>query len=171
MKTSDNLQLIDIDKLIPYINNARTHSKEQIKQIQASLREFGFINPILIDDDYNIIAGHGRVLAAEAEGIKKIPCILVKHLSEAQKKAYVIADNKLALNAGWDMDLLKIEIQELEELDFDIKLTGFMAEEFDGCEPINLDDNLGDDKEEGQTYHCPKGQTYHCPKCGFEFEV
>ena len=129
MKTSDNLQLIDIDKLIPYINNPRTHSKEQIKQIQASLREFGFINPILIDDGYNIIAGHGRLLAAEAEGIKKIPCILVKHLTEAQKKAYILADNKLAEMAGWDMELLSIELEELKELDFDIDLTGFNSDE------------------------------------------
>lgn len=116
---------IDIDKLIPYINNARTHSPEQIKQIQASIREFGFINPVLIDGNFNIIAGHGRVMAAKAEDMDKVPCVFIEHLTEAQKKAYIIADNKLAENAGWDMEMLKIELEELKGFDFDLDLTGF----------------------------------------------
>ncbi len=125
---------IDIDKLIPYINNARTHSPEQIKQIQASIREFGFINPVLIDGNFNIIAGHGRVMAAKAEGMEKVPCIFIEHLTEAQKKAYIIADNKLAENAGWDMDILKIELEELKEYEFDISLIGFDSDEIDALD-------------------------------------
>ena len=125
MNVSNEIKLVDINKLVPYARNARTHSEEQIKQIQASIREFGFINPLLIDKDFNIIAGHGRVLAAKAEGLEKVPCIPVEHLTEAQKKAYIIADNKLALNAGWDLEMLKIEIEDLQEMDFDIDIIGF----------------------------------------------
>ena len=110
MEMSEDLKLVDIDKLVPYARNSRTHSPEQIKQIQASIREFGFVNPVLIDGKFNIIAGHGRILAAKAEGLEAVPCVLVEHLTEAQKKAYILADNKLALNAGWDMGRLKIEI-------------------------------------------------------------
>jgi len=124
-KHTEKLELIDISKLIPYANNARTHSDEQIKKIQASIREFGFVNPVLIDKDYGIIAGHGRVEAAKREGIKKVPCVWVEHLTEAQKKAYILADNRLALDAGWDEKLLKLELEQLEVLDFDISLTGF----------------------------------------------
>ena len=131
MEMSEELKLVDIDKLVPYARNSRTHSPEQIKQIQASIREFGFVNPVLIDGKFNIIAGHGRVLAAKTEGLKEVPCVLVEHLTEAQKKAYILADNKLALNAGWDMEMLKIEIGELKELDFDIGLIGFDGDEID----------------------------------------
>lgn len=121
---------VDIDKLIPYANNARTHNSEQIKLIQSSLREFGFINPVIIDSHYGIIAGHGRVLAAKKEGIKKIPCIRVEHLTEAQKKAYILADNRLAELPEWDEQLLKIEIEEIEGLDFDMDLLGFDLDDF-----------------------------------------
>src|SRR5665647_2105421 len=131
MKMSEELKLVDIDKLVPYARNARTHSDEQIKQIQASIREFGFVNPVLIDGKFNIIAGHGRILAAKLEGIKEVPCVLVEYLTDAQKKAYMLADNKLALNAGWDMGMLKIELEELEEFDFDLSLTGFNDLEID----------------------------------------
>ena len=108
MKTTTELNLVSIDKLIPYVNNARTHSPEQINKLRASLREFGFINPVIIDKDFNIIAGHGRVLAARAEGIQEIPCVLVDYLTEAQKKAYILADNRMAMDAGWDEELLKV---------------------------------------------------------------
>jgi len=128
-KHTEKLELIAIDKLIPYANNARTHSDAQIKKIQASLREFGFVNPVLIDKDCGIIAGHGRVEAAKREGMTEVPCVWVEHLTEAQKKAYILADNKLAEMAGWDMELLSIELEELKELDFDIDLTGFGADE------------------------------------------
>lgn len=131
MKTTEELKLIDIDELIPYANNARTHSKDQINKLRSSLREFGFINPILIDKDYNILAGHGRVMAAREEGIKEVPCVLVEHLTEAQKKAYILADNRLAMDAGWDDELLALELENLKELDFDIDFTGFDAAEID----------------------------------------
>ena len=128
-KTTKEMNLVDIDKLIPYVNNARTHSTEQINKIRASLREFGFINPVIIDKDYNIIAGHGRVQAAKAEGIKEVPCVLVDYLTEAQKKAYIIADNRMALDAGWDEELLKVELESLESEAFDLSLTGFDEKE------------------------------------------
>lgn len=125
MKTTTQMTLVEIDKLIPYINNARTHSVEQINKLRSSLREFGFINPVIIDKDYGIIAGHGRVLAAKEEGIDKVPCVLVDYLTETQKKAYILADNRMALDAGWDEELLKLEIEALQGEDFDVGLTGF----------------------------------------------
>ncbi len=128
-RRTDRLEIISIDKLIPYANNARTHSDDQIKKIQASLREFGFVNPVLIDKDCGIIAGHGRVEAAKREGITELPCVWVEHLTEAQKKAYILADNRLAEDAGWDFELLSVELEGLKELDFDISLTGFDADE------------------------------------------
>ncbi|RKD25221.1 DNA modification methylase [Caminicella sporogenes DSM 14501] len=131
MKRTEELKILPIDELIPYANNVRTHSKEQIKKLRSSLREFGFINPVLIDKDKNIIAGHGRIIAAKEEGIKEVPCVLVEHLTEAQKKAYILADNRLALDAGWDNELLALELENLKELDFDIDLTGFNAAEID----------------------------------------
>ena len=131
LKTTEELKLIGIDELIPYANNARTHSKNQINKLRSSLREFGFINPILIDKDYNILAGHGRVMAAKEEGIKEVPCVLVEHLTEGQKKAYILADNRLAMDAGWDDELLALELENLKELDFDMDLTGFDAAEID----------------------------------------
>ncbi|MBF0710474.1 site-specific DNA-methyltransferase [Gemella sp. GL1.1] len=127
MKTTKDMQLISIDKLIPYVNNARTHSGQQIKKLRSSLREFGFINPVIIDSQYNIIAGHGRVEAAKEENIKEVPCVLVDHLTDAQKKAYILADNRMALDAGWDEDLLRVEIEALTAEDFDLELTGFDA--------------------------------------------
>ena len=128
-----------INGLIPYINNSRTHSEEQVNQICASINEFGFTNPILIDEKNNIIAGHGRLLASKKLGIEEVPCIVLEGLTEAQKKAYIIADNKMALNAGWDEELLKIELENLKELDFDLELTGFNVDE--------LDDILGIEEE------------------------
>ncbi len=111
--------------LIPYANNSRTHSEEQVNQIAASMKEFGVTNPILIDDQGGIIAGHGRVMAAKKLGIVELPCIELVGLTDAQKKAYVIADNQLALNAGWDIDALRLEVETLQELDFDVDLLGF----------------------------------------------
>lgn len=113
------------EELVPYAKNSRTHSKLQIEQIAASIREFGFTNPVLIDAKSVIIAGHGRVMAAKELKLEKVPCIELGYLSEAQRKAYVIADNKLALNAGWDMDVLALELKELEALDFDLSVVGF----------------------------------------------
>lgn len=129
MKTTTNMELVELDKLVPYVNNARTHSPEQINKLRASLREFGFINPVIIDKDYGIIAGHGRVIAAREEGIDKVPCVFVDHLTEAQKKAYIIADNRMALDAGWDEELLRVEIEALQAEAFDVSLTGFDEKE------------------------------------------
>jgi len=119
------IEYVATDDLIPYINNSRTHSESQIKQIAASIREFGFTNPILIDEDGSVIAGHGRLVAAELLSLDEVPTITLEGLTEAQRKAYVIADNKLALNSGWDDELLKIEIETLKNLDFDTDLLGW----------------------------------------------
>ena len=129
MKTTTNMELVELDKLVPYVNNARTHSPEQINKLRASLREFGFINPVIIDKNYGIIAGHGRVIAAREEGIEKIPCVFADHLTEAQKKAYILADNRMALDAGWDEELLRVEIEALQAEAFDVSLTGFDEKE------------------------------------------
>lgn len=129
MQTTTEMKLVSIDKLIPYVNNARTHNAEQINKLRASLREFGFINPVIIDGEYNIIAGHGRVMAAKEEHIEEVPCVLADHLTPAQKKAYIIADNRMAQDAGWDEELLRIEIEALQAEAFDIGLTGFEEQE------------------------------------------
>lgn len=129
MQQIPDYKKINIEKLIPYARNSRTHSDEQVAQIAASIKEFGFTNPVLIDADGGIIAGHGRVMAARKLGIEIIPCIELAHLTETQKKAYVIADNKLALNAGWDEELLRLEFDELEQAGFDLELTGFSLDE------------------------------------------
>jgi DNA modification methylase len=131
MQSTERFEKVDIDKLVPYARNARTHGKEQILQLRSSLREFGFVNPVIVDKDLNIIAGHGRVLAAKAEGLTEIPCVFVEHLTEAQKKAYILADNRLALNAGWDEELLALEFADLKELGFDLEMTGFGADEIE----------------------------------------
>ena len=117
--------MVSIDGLKPYENNARTHNEEQVKKIVRSIEEFGFINPVLIDGNFGIIAGHGRVMAAKKMGMTEVPCLFVEDLTEAQKRAYIIADNKLALDAGWDEELLHFELAELQDMDFDITLTGF----------------------------------------------
>ena len=128
-----------VQDLIPYVNNSRTHSEEQVNQICASINEFGFTNPLLIDEKGSIIAGHGRLMASKKLGMEEVPCVVLEGLTEAQKKAYIIADNKMALNAGWDEELLKIELENLKELDFDLDLTGFNVDE--------LDDILGTKEE------------------------
>lgn len=131
-KTTTEMQLVDINKLIPYVNNARTHNAQQINKLRSSLREFGFINPVIIDRDYNVIAGHGRIMAAKEEGIKEVPCVFVDYLTEAQKKAYILADNRMVMDAGWDEELLKVEIEALQAEDFDLSLTGFDESELAG---------------------------------------
>lgn len=143
MITTERFEKVNIDKLVPYARNARTHSKEQILQLRASLREFGFINPVLSDKDFNIIAGHGRIMAAKEEGIKEVPCVFVEHLTEAQKRAYILADNRLALNAGWDEEMLSVELSELQGVDFDISLLGFDDAELNKL--LGDIDGVGDD--------------------------
>lgn len=122
---------VKIEKLKPYENNARTHSEEQVEKIANSINEFGFINPVIIDSDYGIIAGHGRVLGAQKLGMKEVPCLFVEDLTETQKKAYILADNKLALDAGWDDEILKQEIKALDDLNFDVSIAGFDIDDFD----------------------------------------
>ena len=138
-KTTSEMQLVPIGKLIPYVNNARTHSKEQITKLRSSLREFGFVNPVIIDREFNVIAGHGRILAAKEENIEQVPCVFVDHLTEAQKKAYILADNRFALDAGWDEDMLRVEMEALQGMDFDISLTGF--DEAEIADLFAADDN------------------------------
>ncbi len=149
-KTTTQFQLVKTDKLIPYANNARTHSPEQILKLRSSLREFGFINPVIIDRDYGVIAGHGRLAAAKAENIKEVPCVFADHLTEAQKKAYILADNRMALDAGWDEEMLRVEIEALQEDAFDLSLTGFdnteLAELFKNDTQVK-DDDFDVDKE------------------------
>ncbi|MBL8301143.1 MAG: ParB N-terminal domain-containing protein [Ideonella sp.] len=125
------IEHLPLDALVPYARNSRTHSPEQIAQVAASIREFGFTNPVLIDGEGGIIAGHGRVMAARQLGLSEVPCIRLAHLTDAQKRAYVIADNKLALNAGWDDALLALELREIDGLGFDLHLTGFNDKELD----------------------------------------
>jgi len=125
------IERIGVEALIPYARNSRTHSDAQVAQIASSIREFGFTNPVLVDEVNGIIAGHGRVLAARKLKMQDVPAIRLSHLTEAQKRAYVIADNKLALNAGWDIELLRLEINDLRGLEFDVSLTGFSTEELD----------------------------------------
>ncbi len=128
-KTTSEMQLVSISKLVPYQNNARTHSPAQIQKLRSSLREFGFVNPVIIDREYNVIAGHGRIAAAREEGISEVPCVFVDHLTEAQKKAYILADNRMAMDAGWDEELLRVELEALEEMGFDLGMTGFDEKE------------------------------------------
>lgn len=141
----ENIERISVEALIPYARNSRTHDDAQVAQIAASIREFGFTNPVLIDADDGIIAGHGRVLAARKLGLPDVPCLRLSHLTEAQKRAYVIADNKLALNAGWDDEMLAAEFAELRDIGFDLDLTGFTQEEIDALMPQEIDPGKTDE--------------------------
>ena len=143
MKTTTEMQLIATEKLIPYVNNARTHSAEQINKLRSSLREFGFINPVIIDRDFNVIAGHGRIEAAKAEGISEVPCVFADYLTPAQKKAYILADNRMAMDAGWDEELLRVEIEALQAESFDVGLTGFDESEI--ADLFETDSEVKDD--------------------------
>ena len=145
MTTTTEMQLVDINKLIPYVNNARTHSPEQITKIRSSLREFGFVNPVIIDKDFNVLAGHGRLAAAKAEGITEVPCVFAEHLTEAQKKAYIIADNRMSEDAGWDDELLKVEMEALQDMGFDLSMTGFDTDELDELFKNEDDSEVKDD--------------------------
>ena len=145
MKTTERFEKVPVNKLVPYARNARTHSKEQILQLRASMREFGFVNPVIVDKDLNIIAGHGRIMAAKEEGIAEVPCVFVEHLTEAQKRAYILADNRLALNAGWDADMLSVELAELQGADFDVSLLGFDDKELDKLLGADAEDVKDDD--------------------------
>lgn len=136
---------VPIDKLIPYARNARTHSPEQIAQLRASLREFGFISPAVIDNKFNILVGHGRIAAAREEGYKTVPCVFAENLTDAQKRAYILADNRLALNAGWDEEMLSVELSDLAGDAFDLSLLGFDDEELSALMDISEDEITEDD--------------------------
>jgi len=148
-----------ISRLIPYANNARTHSDEQVSQIASSIKEFGFTNPVLIDKDNGIVAGHGRVLAATKLNMTEVPTICLESLTKTQIKAYILADNRLAENAGWDMDLVSIQLKELQELDFDIDLTGFQIDEL----VIEIDDDV-------PKLDVLSEKIVECPECGYAFD-
>lgn len=157
------IKTVKIDSIIPYVNNARTHSEEQISQIAASIKEFGFNNPVLLDGDNGIIAGHGRVLAARKLGIDNLPVIELCHLSESQKKAYILADNRIAENAGWDMELVNIEIESLANDNFDVVITGFDLDiETPDFQPV------GEDEQGKLDILDPK--IIVCPHCNREFD-
>ena len=138
-KTTSDMKLVPIKELVPYVNNARTHSAAQITKLRSSLREFGFVNPIIVDRDYSVIAGHGRLIAAKEEGFSEVPCVFVDYLTEAQKKAYIIADNRYAEDAGWDEELLRLEIEGLQGMAFNVELLGF--------EPAELNKLLTNDED------------------------
>lgn len=143
---ASRIERIGVEALLPYAKNSRTHSDEQVAQIAASIKEFGFNNPILIDKDNTIIAGHGRLLAARRAGMAEVPCIRLDHLTETQRKAYVIADNRLALNAGWDNDMLTIELNELLEDNFALDILGFDSNELKALlDPIKATEGLTDE--------------------------
>jgi ParB family transcriptional regulator, chromosome partitioning protein len=163
------INYLPTDQLIPYINNSRTHTEAQVKQIAASIREFGFTNPILVDEGHTIIAGHGRVMAAEVLAIDKVPTILLAGLTEAQKKAYVIADNKLALNAGWDIETITAELQALDDLNFNLDLIGFDHDELKELLG-GADFDPATEDEQGKLDELdPK--YIDCPHCGKEFDM
>lgn len=138
------IQTVAVDKLIPYINNAKKHSDDQVTRLASSIREFGFVNPILIDKDFNVIAGHGRLMAAKRLNMDAVPCLFVEGLTDAQRKAYILADNRLGELGEWDMNLVGLEIGELQEDDFDVSLLGF-----------NIDDISADDF--GTDFELPSG--------------
>jgi len=144
-RTTKDMKLVPVDRLVPYANNARTHSPEQITKLRSSLREFGFINPVIIDQNYSVIAGHGRIMAAKEEGIKEVPCVFVDHLTDAQKKAYILADNRMAMDAGWDEELLRIELEGLQAADFDLALTGFDDKELADLFKADTESEVQDD--------------------------
>ena len=160
-KTHDSktkIENVSIDKLVPYARNSRTHSDAQVAQIAASIKEFGFTNPVLIDGVGGIIAGHGRVMAAKSMKLESVPCIRLDHLTEAQKKAYVIADNKLALNAGWNDQMLGLELADLQGLGFDLELTGFSKDELASIMAPDPTEGLTDEDEVPSIPEQPKSQ-------------
>jgi ParB-like chromosome segregation protein Spo0J len=165
---ADKVERWSIDKLIPYARNARTHSDEQIGQIAASIKEWGWTTPVLVDEQGGIIAGHGRTLAAQRLKMAEVPVMVAKGWSDAKKRAYVLADNKLALNAGWDNEMLRLELGEIGELGFDLDLTGFSAEEIAALKTPDFEP--GTEEDQGKLDELdPKWIA--CPHCGKEFDA
>ena len=145
MLGAKKIEMVSVDALIPYAKNARTHSDEQVAQIAGSIKEFGFNNPVLVDKDNSVIAGHGRLMAARKLGYKEVPVVKLEHLTESQRKAYILADNRIALNSGWDTSMLSLELQELKD-DIDLSLLGFDADELNAMlNPIEETEGLTDE--------------------------
>ena len=161
LKMANHIELKKVDELIPYSKNARLHSEAQVAQIAASIIEFGFTNPVLIDGEKGIIAGHGRLMAAKKLGLKEVPVVVLDHLSETQKKAYIIADNKLAENAGWDEEILASELVDLKNEDFNLDLIGFEDQELE-----KIFANLYDKNEEQETEEIPEATEKAISKSG-----
>lgn len=156
MQGAKEIKWESLDKLIPYAKNARTHSDEQVAQIAGSIKEFGFNNPVLVDKEGSIIAGHGRVMAARKLGMDKVPVVELQHLTEAQRKAYVLADNRIALNSGWDTSMLSLELQDLKD-DIDLSLLGFDPDELDSLlNPVEETEGLTDEDAVPETPVEPK---------------
>jgi ParB-like chromosome segregation protein Spo0J len=166
---ADKIERRSVESLIPYARNARTHSDAQVAQIAASIKEWGWTTPVLVDEDGEIIAGHGRVMAARKLGIEEVPTMTATGWTKAQKQAYVLADNQLPQNAGWDMDLLKIEMQDLDGEGFDLELLGFSVEFMDGLfyEPKYEPGTEGDQGKLDEL--APK--MVECPHCGGNFDL
>lgn len=165
----NNVEILPIENLIPYARNARTHSDAQVAQIAGSIREFGFCNPVLIDENDGIIAGHGRVMAARKLGLTEAPCIRLSHLTKTQRRAYVLADNRIALNADWDMDLLALEFDDLKAEGFDLDLTGFDADELAGID-LNSEPESAPSSSSTEIDTDDYQMGCKCPRCGFEFD-
>ena len=169
MKTHPVIVSRKVEDLIPYARNSRTHSDAQVAQIAASVREFGWTNPVLVDGENGIIAGHGRILAARKLGMDEVPCIELAGLTDTQRRAYIIADNKLALNAGWDNELLALEFGELQELGFDLDLTGFDADELEAL--AGSEENDVPQQSTAREVDADAFEMEHkCPRCGFEYD-
>jgi ParB-like chromosome segregation protein Spo0J len=165
---ADKVEQWSIDRLIPYANNARTHSAEQVAQIAASIKEWGWTTPVLVDEQGSIIAGHGRTLAAHKLKMTEIPVMVAEGWSDAKKRAYIIADNKLAMNAGWDNEMLALELGEIGELGFDLDLTGFKSEEIQALHTPDFEP--GTEEDQGKLDELdPKWIA--CPHCGKEFDA
>lgn len=156
--------------LIPYAKNARTHSEAQVAQIAASIKEFGFNNPVAIDADNMILCGHGRLLAAQKLNLEEVPTVCLSHLSETQKKAYILADNKMALNADWDNEMLKLELEELKLDDFDLSLTGFDEDELKELEIEDVNFSASSEDEQGKLDEI-EPEWIVCPHCGERFNA
>jgi ParB-like chromosome segregation protein Spo0J len=164
---ADKVEKWDIAKLVPYARNSRTHSDEQISQIAASIKEWGWTTPVLVDEHGGIIAGHGRTLAAQRLKMTEVPVMVAKGWSDAKKRAYVIADNKLALNAGWDEEMLRLELGELDAASFDLELTGFVGDDL--TETMFGKDFAQDSPEDFKEVDESELEK-KCPRCGFEFD-
>jgi hypothetical protein len=166
----DKLERWPIERLVPYDRNARTHSPEQVAQLAASIQEFGFTNPILVASDDGILAGHGRLAAAKDLGLREVPVVVLDHLTPTQRRAYVLADNRLALNAEWDVDMLTAEMEGLQAVEFDLGLLGWSSDELSGLLAPEPDFQPGTEDDQGQLDQTqPKEVDCVCPSCGHEF--